>query len=139
MVEIIAGDKGKGKTKYLITKANDSALLSNGSIVFLDKNYKHVYELSNRIRMICMPEFHIDDFSMFCGFLYGIVSQNQDLEWLFLDSFLTIAHVEPDELERAVVFLRNFAEARNINIVLSIAVGQDKLPKALQPYVSISL
>lgn len=139
MVEIIAGDKGKGKTKFLITKANDSALLSSGSIVYLDKNNKHMYELSNRIRMICMPEYHIDNFSMFCGFLYGIASQNHDLEWLFLDSFLTIAHVEPEELETAVAFLRDFSDSRNLNIVLSVAVGQEALPQTLQPYVSISL
>ena len=33
MVQIISGEKGKGKTKYLLEKANQAIKESNGSIV----------------------------------------------------------------------------------------------------------
>ncbi len=52
MVQIIAGKKGKGKTKHLLDKANAAITEAKGSIVYLDKSSKHMYELSNKIRLI---------------------------------------------------------------------------------------
>ena len=104
MVEIIAGNKGKGKTKVLISKANDSALLTNGSVVFLD------------------------NFDMFCGFLYGIASQDHDLELMFLDSFLTIAHLENSEIQKAIDFLVEYSEKQDINLVISLSMNASDLP-----------
>lgn len=139
MVELITGEKGKGKTKILIRKANESVLLSSGSIAFLDKNNKHMYELSNRIRMINVPEFRIENFDMFCGFLYGIASQDHDLEQLYLDSFLTIAHVDTTRLADAFTFLQEFSETQKIDIIVSISMNADSLPTSMQEFVSASL
>ena len=52
MVEIIAGEKGKGKTKHLLDRVNGAVPGSNGNIVYLDKSQKHMYELSNKVRLI---------------------------------------------------------------------------------------
>ena len=52
MVQIIAGRKGKGKTKHLLDMANSGIKAATGSIVYLDKSSKHMYELNNRIRLI---------------------------------------------------------------------------------------
>lgn len=139
MVEIIVGDKGKGKTKVLITKANDSALLTNGSLVYLDKNNKHIYELSNRIRMINVTDYKIHNFDMFLGFLYGIASQDNDLEKLFLDSFLTIAHISDKEFQNAIELLSDFSEIHNIDLIVSVSMNKDELPEALQTLVSVAL
>ena len=44
MIQIVCGDKGKGKTKVMLEKANEMAKLSTGSIAYLDKSSKHMYE-----------------------------------------------------------------------------------------------
>ena len=44
MVELIVGKKGKGKTKVLLDKVNGAVKEANGSIVYLDKSTKHMYE-----------------------------------------------------------------------------------------------
>ena len=49
MVEIIAGKKGKGKTKYLLDKVNAAVEGASGNIVYLDKSQKHMHELSNKV------------------------------------------------------------------------------------------
>ena len=49
MVQIIAGKKGKGKTKFLLEKANQAVKETNGTIVYIDKSTKHMYELNNKI------------------------------------------------------------------------------------------
>ena len=52
MVEIIAGKKGKGKTKVLLDKVNSSVATAAGNVVYLDKSQKHMYELNNKVRLI---------------------------------------------------------------------------------------
>ena len=88
MVQIVAGKKGKGKTKYLLEIANSSMAQAKGTIVFLDKNVKHMFELNRKIRLINVCDFPIGTLEAFLGFLCGIISQDHDLEEVYLDSFL---------------------------------------------------
>ena len=60
MVQLIVGKRGKGKTKQLLDKANSVVKEANGSVDFLDKSAQHMYELSNKIRLINVNEFPID-------------------------------------------------------------------------------
>ena len=80
MIEIICGDKGKGKTKELLDKVNSSIKGNEGSIVFLDKSQKHMYELNNQVRLINVMDYPIDNCDEFLGFICGIISQDHDLE-----------------------------------------------------------
>ena len=57
MVELIVGKKGKGKTKVLLERANSAVKDANGSIVYLDKSAKHMYEVNNKIRLIDVSLF----------------------------------------------------------------------------------
>lgn len=139
MIQIIAGGKGTGKTKELITKANDAALLSVLPIIYLDKNNKHMYELSNQIRMINISDFHIENFQMFCGFLYGIASQDYNLKEIYLDSFLTIAHIEPSELEQALEAMTRFSDSQGIDLVISVSMSADEMTEAAKELVTVSL
>lgn len=139
MIQIIAGGKGTGKTKELITKANDAALLSVLPIIYLDKNNKHMYELSNQIRMINISDFHIENFQMFCGFLYGIASQDYNLKEIYLDSFLTIAHIKPSELEQALEAMARFSDSQGIDLVISVSMSADEMTEAAKELVTISL
>ena len=59
MVQIIAGKKGKGKTKHLLDMANAAIKGANGTVVYLDKSAQHMYELNNKIRLINVNEFQM--------------------------------------------------------------------------------
>ena len=59
MVQLIVGNKGKGKTKYLLEKVNTEVKDSVGSVVYLDKSPKHMYELNNKVRLIDVSEYMI--------------------------------------------------------------------------------
>ena len=61
MIEIISGEKGKGKTKELLNKVNTSIASATGNIVYLDKSQKHMYELNNKVRLINVNDFLIDN------------------------------------------------------------------------------
>ena len=83
MIKIIAGKKGKGKTKHLLDMVNTEVKNVHGNIVYLDKSGKHMYELNNKVRLIDMSEYDLKDTSEFIGFIYGIISQDNDLEQIY--------------------------------------------------------
>ncbi len=138
MMEIIAGLKGHGKTKILIQKVNDDMKLTKGTIVYLDKNNKHMYELSNQIRLIVVPEFNIENTDMFIGFIAGILSQDHDLDKIYLDSFLTTACIE-DNLEYAIRKLNALSEKYDVDFVISASANKEDMSEYVQQYVSVSL
>ena len=78
MVELIVGKKGKGKTKVLLDKVNGAVKDANGSIVYLDKSTKHMYELNNKVRLIDVSGFPVKNADEFVGFICGILSQDHD-------------------------------------------------------------
>lgn len=139
MVQIIAGNKGKGKTKHLLDKANGAIKEANGSIVYLDKSSKHMYELSNKIRLINVKGYDITDCSGFMGFICGIISQDHDLELMFLDSFLKLACLEGQDISEAVKELEIISEKYHVDFVLSVSLDVDELPENAKKDVIISL
>ena len=60
MIQIIAGNKGNGKTKYLLDKVNTEIKSVHGNIVYLDKSSQHMYELNNKVRLIDTSEFMLN-------------------------------------------------------------------------------
>ena len=140
MIEIIAGEKGKGKTKELLAKVNHSVAAASGNIVYLDKSQKHMYELNNKVRLINVMDYPIDNCEEFLGFLCGIVSQDHDLEEMYLDSFLTIAFAETDdEIQHAIEKLDIISEKYNVKFILSVSRDESKLPECAKAKIVISL
>ena len=139
MVQIIAGDKGKGKTKYLLDKANAAIKESTGSIVYLDKSSKHMYELNNKIRLINVKEYPITSSEAFVGFICGIISQDYDLEMMFLDSFLKLAALEGEDISETITTLENIGEKYHVTFVLSVSMDKENMPENAQKDVIIAL
>lgn len=139
MVEIIAGEKGKGKTKYLLDKVNDSVKSASGNIVYLDKSQKHMYELSNKVRLINVTDFPVTNCDEFLGFICGIVSQDHDLQEMYLDSFLTIANIEEGQLNHAIEKLDIISEKYNVKFVLSVSRNEADLPECAKAKIIVSL
>ena len=139
MIQIISGVKGKGKTKFLIQKANEAVKAANGSVVYLDKNNKHMYELSNRIRLINVGDFPIDTYDAFIGFNCGLISQDRDLEHMFFDSFLTIASVSDDYVGYELSKLADVSEKFNVDFTISVSIDADNIPEEFKKDIVISL
>ena len=140
MIEIISGEKGKGKTKELLNKVNASVAAVSGNIVYLDKSQKHMYELNNKVRLINVTDYPIDNCDEFLGFICGIVSQDNDLEEMYLDSFLTISGIDTEEeISHAIQKLDVISEKYNVKFVLSISRDVSQLPECAKAKIVISL
>ena len=139
MVQLIVGNKGKGKTTQLLEKVNSEIKEIAGNIVYLDKNTKHMYELNNKIRLINVTDFPISNCDEFLGFICGIVSQDHDLQEMYLDSFVTIAGLKDDQLQHAIEKLDIISEKYNVRFILSISKDEHNLPECAKAKVIISL
>ena len=140
MIEIICGEKGKGKTKELLAKVNASVKTATGNVVYLDKSQKHMYELSNKVRLINVMDYPITNCEEFLGFICGIVSQDNDLEEMYLDSFLTIAALsEEADIVNAIEKLDVISEKYKVRFILSVSRNKEDLPECAKAKVVISL
>ncbi|MCR5107764.1 MAG: twitching motility protein PilT [Lachnospiraceae bacterium] len=140
MIQLIVGEKGKGKTKHLLENVNNAVSTTMGNIVYLDKNSKHMYELKNKIRLINASEYPITSTDEFVGFVCGIVSQDHDLSQMYFDSFMDVAYVgSKDELEVLVKKLDKISNQFTVDFVISISLNESELPDYLKPMVIVSL
>ena len=139
MVQLIVGKKGKGKTKCLLDKVNTEVKNVLGSIAFLDKSTKHMYELNNKIRLIVVSEFMITNSDEFIGFVSGIISQDHDLQQMYFDSFLKIACLEGKDISETIDKLEKLGDKFNIDFVLSLSMDESELPESVKSKVVISL
>lgn len=140
MIQIIAGNKGKGKTKHLLAMANDAMNAAHGTVVYLDKNSKHMFELNRNIRLINVSEYPVNSTEAFLGFLCGIISQDHDLEVMFLDSFLTLNEVQSqEELAELIKDIDIISEKFGVRMVLSVSMDSEALPESVRPMVSLAL
>ena len=140
MIEIICGEKGKGKTKVLLDKVNSSIATAAGNVVYLDKSQKHMYELNNKVRLINVVDYPITNCDEFLGFICGIVSQDHDLEEMYLDSFLTIASIDSDaDIVKSMEKLDIISEKYKVRFILSVSKNKADLPECAKAKVIKSL
>lgn len=139
MIQIIAGAKGKGKTKILLDKVNSSIKEASGTIVYLDKNTKHMYELNNKIRLINVADYCIDSSQEFTGFICGLVSQDHDLEKVYLDSFLNISCLEGNDITAVLDKLDLISAKFSVDFVISISLNSDEIPEKYKDSVIVAL
>ena len=139
MVELIVGKKGKGKTKVLLDRVNGAVKEANGSIVYLDKSTKHMYELNNKVRLIDVSSYPLKNADEFVGFICGIISQDHDLEQIYLDSFLKVSKLEDADVTDTLEQLNKISEKYGISVVVSISLDKEEIPEALQDKIAVAL
>lgn len=140
MIELIVGEKGKGKTKMLMAKANNDIKITGGNIVYFDMSNKHMYELSNRVRLINVLEYNIHSADMFLGFIYGVASQDNDLDKIFLDNFMSVSCIDSiEETEKLIKEISVISEKFEIDFIIGLSIAKEELTDYLNNLVTVSL
>ena len=128
MVKLLVGHKGTGKTKQMIDLANNTIEKSKGSVIFINKNSRLMYDLKYRIRVVCMEDYeHVTNSDEYIGFLYGIISSDHDIETIFIDSILKHADFSlgdvPEFLERLADISKNYG----MDFVVSLSAEKEEM------------
>lgn len=139
MVELIVGEKGKGKTKILLDKVNTEVTKISGNIVYIDRSSKHMYELNNKVRLIDVSEYLIDNSSEFLGFVTGVISQDNDLQQMYFDGFLPISKIELSELPVFVDKLETVSKKFGVDFIISVSRDESEIPESLKSKIVVSL
>ncbi len=139
MIQLIVGEEGKGKTKHLLDKVNSEIKEATGNIVFLDRSSKHMFELNNKVRLINVSEYDFEDVSEFIGFIYGITSQDHDMQQMYIDGIMKLAKLDKDSLEIVVKRLEKISEKFGFDIIISASIDESKLSDDLKKLVIVSL
>ncbi len=139
MIQIILGEKGKGKTKILIDKANADVSQVKGNIVYLDKSNKNMYLLNNKIRLINVRDYCVETPKEFLGFICGLIAGNHDLQKVYLDSFLKIACKSNEDVTDIIEKIDMISTKFQVDFVISISLTETELPESLKNFVIVSL
>ena len=140
MVRLLIGHKGSGKTKKIVSLANESLNVVNGSVVFINKNSRLTTDLKYSIRLISMDDYEaITNVDEYIGFLYGVISQDHDLECIFIDSILKHADINIENLEDFLERLDKISKEHELDLVVSISADRDQLGPYIDKYDIVDL
>ena len=128
MIKLLVGHKAIGKTKQMIDLANERVESSKGSVIFINKNHRLMYDLKYRIRVICMEDFeHITNCDEYIGFLYGIISSDHDIETIFIDSILKHADFTLGDLPEFIDRLKDISKNYGMDFVVSLSAEKEEM------------
>lgn len=136
MIQLIVGEKGKGKTKFLLEKVSEAASSAKGNVVFIDNDLSHMYEIKNTVRFVNVSDYDISGATEFYGFVSGIISADHDLEQLFIDKMLIISSL--DSTSDAVELIRKLEKISSkcdVSLTISFTGKKEELPSDLQEKV----
>ena len=136
MIKVIYGEKGMGKTKILIDIANKIAQEAKGDVVFIDDSTQLMYDLKHKVRFVNVSEFPPMGSEGFFGFICGILSQNYDIEGVFIDGLNYITKKKAADLELFFKNLQEIAEKENIDFYITINGVNEELPGFLKQYTA---
>lgn len=139
MIQLIVGSEGKGKTKHLLDKVNEEIKVATGNIVFLDRSTKHMFELNNRVRLVNVSEYDFENKSEFIGFIYGIISQDHDIEKMYIDGIMKIAKLDKAGFEEIVGKLKEVSEKFGLDIIISASIDSSEVSDNLKDMILVAL
>lgn len=134
MIKVIIGEKGTGKTAKLIDAVNAAEAASNGSIVFINKGDRHIFDLTHRVRIVDTDEYCVAGYDEFYGFVCGILSQNYDIANIFIDSITKIVNNDMAALTACLDRLNVISEKTNTEIMVIVSMSEADVPDGVKKY-----
>ena len=135
MIQVFCDKRGCGKTKNLILLANGMADNGKGDIVYIDDDKRPLFELKRKIRFISTSEYDLEDCDSFYGLLCGILSENYDVDTIFVDGLFNIVKCNPQDAAHLFCNLEKLSQSNNVNFYININ-GDNELPEFIKKYVA---
>lgn len=120
MIQVIYGKRGSGKSKKMVSLANDKVKATNGNVVFVDDDSRAIHELDREIRFIDAQEYGLMDYRSIYGFLCGIIATNYDITTIFVDGLLNAMDKKSESSEKIFEKLQLFSETNKIDLYIAM-------------------
>ena len=132
MVTLLIGKKGTGKTKKLITRANEAVKASSGNVVVIEKGAKLTYDVTHKARLIDTDDYSVCDAEALYGFIAGILASNSDITDIFVDSALKICGNDVAAFEKMLGKLESIS--KDVNLVMTVSIAVEECPDSIKAY-----
>ena len=139
MLKLIAGKKGSGKTKQLISMVNEAVSTSKGKVVCIEKGGKLKYDVNHDVRLLNTEDFDVSDYHSFYGFLAGILASDYDVKDIFVNSITKIVGDDMDKIGDLLAKVDSIATKEDISITVMVTGGKNELPEDVAKFVAYSL
>ncbi len=123
MIRVILGEKGTGKTKMLLDSVHAAVESEKGNVVFINNGSQHITDVSHKIRLVDTSEFSVQNYDEFYGLVCGILAQNYDVSYIFVDSITKIATGANDELEALLEKLNGLCAKFEVQMAMTISMS----------------
>ncbi|MGE5676740.1 MAG: twitching motility protein PilT, partial [Pseudomonadota bacterium] len=102
---------------------------------YIDRDRNHIYDLNRDIRLIETGEFQLENLKSFYGFICGVISQDFDIEHIFIDGQKIVSNAEDACLETFVRNLEGINEKFGVNFTVSCSRSLETTPEFLKSYL----
>ena len=132
-VAFMAGLKGEGKTRKLIDMANSEAKTTDGHLVFIDDDKRHIHDVHRDVRFVATGRGLLSNHREFTGFILGILSQNSDIQHIYVDGLNNIVEtVDIESLLKLHKRLESIAKSDDVNFTISVNWDKNSLPDEIR-------
>ena len=135
MVELFVGVQGTGKTKALIDLANDTARVTDGCVVCIEKGEKLRFNITHAVRLMNTEVYDIQAAAELYGMVCGLYAGNYDITHVFIDSALKICNKDMGEFEAFVHHVAKISDKLGFKCFMTASTEKDALPESIQQYV----
>lgn len=135
MIHVFYNKRGSGKTKALISLANEKVLVNNGNIVYIDDDNRPLLQLDRRIRFIDTSNFDLKKQESFYGFLCGILSEDYDIDTIFIDGLFNIVEENLQDAAHLFYCIEKLSTKNNVDFYININ-GDNEIPDFIMKYVA---
>jgi len=135
LVHFMAGHKGEGKTRRIIGMANEHAKVTDGNLVFIDDDKRHIFDLHRDIRFVEATKGILETHREFVCFLWGILTQNSDIQHIYVDGLTNIVvygAINNDTLPALRTQLEKFSEEYEVDFTISMHYDREILPQEIK-------
>ena len=128
MIKVVYGNKGIGKTKYLIASSNSLLDNCNGDIVFVNRGISHITNLKHPIRYVDISDFPITSLDQLLSFICGMIAQNYDTKAIYIDA---LSNYVTKEAQYDYFFeqIKILSEKFDTQFVLSVSGDISSIPE----------
>ncbi|MDU2557557.1 MULTISPECIES: hypothetical protein [Anaerococcus] len=135
MINLVLGEQGVGKTKYLVEEANKEKEKGNNNIVFVDTDDSQINTLDHKVRLINAKSYKISNIDGLLGFIGGILARDYDIGKIYLDGIYDIIDINKDNIEELSQRLKDLSEYSKSDIYLGLDWTKEDVPSSLDAEV----
>lgn len=120
MIQVFMSKRGSGKSKYMISHANQQMKETDGHIVFIDDDNRAMHELDREIRFINTESFEIEELNTLYGFVCGLLAQDYDLDLLYVDGLMGKMDFNKEDAQAEFEKLGKLSDDNKITILFAL-------------------